>query len=238
MQDLADASVERLLESIQFDEDASPSAFLTGLSQADFEKIVANRQASANGYRRILKSDLDWITMRALAKNPDSRYQTVADFAGDINRFLNHEPVFARPESLRYKVKKELSKNRVLWASVAGVIIALLSGIAISGYGLASATGARKLAEKRLAQSRKANEILSDIFSGLDLPSIEKETEPFKVLVGRKLVLAANEIDAIGDPLEAAGLKIQLVEALNGLEFFDDAVPISREVWDSVRRSG
>ena len=82
---LADAPVERLLDSIQFEEEASPSEFLKGRSNSDFDEIVANRQTSANAYRRILKSDLDWITMRATRqKIRTNRYQTVADFASDI----------------------------------------------------------------------------------------------------------------------------------------------------------
>ena len=235
--DLTDASVERLLDSIQFDDDSAPSEFLSGLSKTDFEKIVIRRHTSNKVYQRILKSDLDWIAMRAISKDPDSRYQTVSDFAGDIRRFLNHEPVLARPESLLYNVKKELSKNRVLWGSVAGVIAALLSGILVAGFALASATNARNLAEKRLEQSRKSNEILAAVFADINFPSIEQETEPIEVRLGRRLVQAAEGliIDSIGDAVEVADLKIKLVEALNGLEFYEAAVPIGRAVWDSVQ---
>ena len=232
----ADVPVRYLLDSIQHDTDLAPSEYLTALSKADCEKVVSSRQTSVNGYQRILKSDLDWIVMRATAKNPESRYQTVAEFASDIKRFLNHQPVLARPESLLYSVKKEVSKNRVLWASIAGIIIALLSGILISGYGLASANSARNLAEKRLAQSCKVNEILSAIFSDLDVQSVEMQSESFKVRVGRNLIEAAKglNIESIGDPLEVADLKIKLTEALNSLEFFEEAVPISQETWASI----
>ena len=234
---LVDAPVEKLLDSIQFEADPRPSEFLSGLSKTDFEKIVSRRQTSNKVYQRILKSDLDWIAMRAISKDPDSRYQTVSDFAGDIRRFLNHEPVLARPESLLYNVKKELSRNRVLWGSVAGVIAALLSGILVAGYALASATNARNLAEKRLEQSRKSNEILAAVFADINLPSIERETEPIEVRLGRRLVQAAEGliIDSIGDPVEVADLKIKLVEALNGLEYFEAAIPIGRAAWDSVK---
>jgi len=38
-------------------------------------------------------SDLDWITMRALEKDRNRRYQTAAEFAADVRRFLDGEPV-------------------------------------------------------------------------------------------------------------------------------------------------
>ncbi len=41
--------------------------------------------------------DLDWITMKAMEKDRDRRYESAAQFADDIRRYLKQEPVTARP---------------------------------------------------------------------------------------------------------------------------------------------
>jgi serine/threonine protein kinase/WD40 repeat protein len=59
-----------------------------------------------------LKGDLDWITMKAIAKDRDRRYGSVAELAADIRRHLNHEPVEAGTPSLFYRLKKLVRRRR------------------------------------------------------------------------------------------------------------------------------
>ena len=47
-------------------------------------------------------ADIDTIVLRALAKEPERRYQTVAELQGDIERCLTGEPISARRDSLMY----------------------------------------------------------------------------------------------------------------------------------------
>jgi serine/threonine-protein kinase len=50
--------------------------------------------------------DLDAILGQALRKRPEERYRTAAAFAEDLTRWLAHEPVRARPQSLGYRMRK------------------------------------------------------------------------------------------------------------------------------------
>jgi len=80
--------------------------------------------------RRMLSGDLDNIVNRALKKEPAERYATVSAFADDLKRFLTHQPVQARPDTLRYRTIKFARRHRggviltavALLAAVAGVI--------------------------------------------------------------------------------------------------------------------
>jgi len=59
--------------------------------------------------------------MRAMEKDRRHRYSSAAEFAGDVERYLNNEPVFASPPSRLYRVRKFVSKNR--WAVTAAAIM-------------------------------------------------------------------------------------------------------------------
>src|SRR5205814_1749744 len=56
--------------------------------------------------RRQLKGDLDNITLKALQKDPARRYQSVAEFADDIERYLGHSPISARANTLSYRTSR------------------------------------------------------------------------------------------------------------------------------------
>ena len=56
--------------------------------------------------RRALRGDLDTIVLKALEKRPDERYATIDALADDIERYLRHQPVLARPDSAWYRVSK------------------------------------------------------------------------------------------------------------------------------------
>ena len=71
--------------------------------------------------------DLDLITLKALEKDRERRYDSVTALAQDLQRFLNHEPVSARPPSVFYYIRRGLRRHWVVAVSSA----ALLTGLAL-----------------------------------------------------------------------------------------------------------
>lgn len=61
---------------------------------------------------RLLQGDLDNILHKALKKTPLERYASAGAFAEDLQRFLGHQPVLARPDSWRYRSAKFVRRNR------------------------------------------------------------------------------------------------------------------------------
>ena len=55
--------------------------------------VAANRQIEPTRMSRFVRGDLDWIVMKALAKDRQRRYDSAIGLADDIGRFTNHEPV-------------------------------------------------------------------------------------------------------------------------------------------------
>lgn len=77
---------------------------------------------------RSLKGDLETIILKAIAKEPQVRYASVSELAGDIRRYLDDEPITARPASLTYQLRMFAKRNRALVA--AGVVMVLSLAVA------------------------------------------------------------------------------------------------------------
>jgi eukaryotic-like serine/threonine-protein kinase len=88
------------------------------------------RAAEPKHLRSLLHGDLDSITMMSLEKDPARRYGTPTELASDIVRFLNHEPVLARPASVGYRAQKYVRRHLVA-VGVAGALVVLLAVFAV-----------------------------------------------------------------------------------------------------------
>jgi len=96
-----------------------------------------------NGFSRSISRDVETIVLKALEKEPDRRYQSVAAFADDIERYLNRQPILAHPPSAAYQMRKFVARHRVATASVLLVFMMLL------GFGIAMASQSARLASER-----------------------------------------------------------------------------------------
>jgi serine/threonine protein kinase/tetratricopeptide (TPR) repeat protein len=118
------------------------------LSSSDaLPTLAARRQMEPAKLSRSVKGDLDWITLKALEKDRNRRYETANGLALDVERHLSGEPVLAAPPSVRYRLGKFLRKRRgpVLAASL--VVLALLAGIMGTSWGLWEAMQQRDAAD-------------------------------------------------------------------------------------------
>ena len=81
-----------------------------------------------------IKGDLDWIVMKALEKDRNRRYETANGLAMDIQRFLDNEPVLARPPNRLYRLQKLVRRNQLVFVASGAVALALLLGLGISTW--------------------------------------------------------------------------------------------------------
>src|SRR6185503_11287901 len=81
-------SLEEIIKTVSTGEASLPS------------RVVRAQEPEGPGYERQLRGDLDNITLKALQKDPPRRYQSVAEFATDIERHLGRLPISARPNTL------------------------------------------------------------------------------------------------------------------------------------------
>ena len=88
------------------------------------------REGQPDKLRRRLRGDLDTILLKALQKEPERRYGSVAELADDIDRHLQQLPVKARRSTLRYSASKFLRRYKIEVG--AALIVMLALGVATS----------------------------------------------------------------------------------------------------------
>lgn len=72
-----------------------------------------------------ISEDLENIILKAMSKEPLRRYPSAKVFADDIKRYLNDEPITARPPSFSYKIGKKLKKNKPIVAAALAVLLVI-----------------------------------------------------------------------------------------------------------------
>ena len=114
---------------------------------------------------RQLAGDIDTILLRALDTEPAQRYESVAQFAGDVRRHLEHVPIRARPHTLAYRASRFVRRNRGTTAAIAAIVAALSVGLAVSRR-------EARVADARLDQIRSlASKLVFDVHDAVrDLP--------------------------------------------------------------------
>jgi eukaryotic-like serine/threonine-protein kinase len=185
--------------------------------------------------RRALEGDLDTILGKALKKDSAERYASVGAFAEDLRRFLSHEPISARPDTVPYRIAKFARRNR--GSVIAGLLVAI-GLIGTSAFALTQMQSARAQRDRALEEAKRANAqadltqyILDDKLSRLS-PDVESQrldrarqflaarfrSDP--LLAARLLIDVSGRYIDIGDFKTAANVA---VEAETIGHRFDDA---------------
>lgn len=95
-------------------------------------EAAAARAAPPARLQRELRGDLDAILIKALQRDPAQRYATVDAFAEDLRRYRRGAAVRAHRPSRWYRARKFVVRNRLVAASVAAVMSALLAGAGVA----------------------------------------------------------------------------------------------------------
>lgn len=118
---------------------------------------------------RALAGDLDNVILKALRKEPASRYSSVDQLASDIERHLKGLPVSASRDTFRYRLSKFASRNRYGVASAGLILLVLTSGLAATLYQANIAQREKARAEHRFDDVRRlANSIMLEISDKID----------------------------------------------------------------------
>jgi serine/threonine-protein kinase len=104
--------------------------------------LTGSRPVASSG-RTLLRGDLDRIVLMAIRAEPGRRYDSAGALADDIDRHVSGLPVRAQPDSVRYRARKFIRRNRALVASA--IVVAML----LIGFSVTSTVQSRRVARER-----------------------------------------------------------------------------------------
>jgi serine/threonine protein kinase/tetratricopeptide (TPR) repeat protein len=128
---LRKAGLAEMLRMIREEEAPSLPRKLTTMGAGAVD-IAARRQTDPASLRRLVDGDLNRIVLKALEKARDRRYPSAAEFAADIQRYLEHRPVLATQTRGLYRARKFLRRHRpAVLGTAGGLALVLLCGAAV-----------------------------------------------------------------------------------------------------------
>jgi len=197
---LSKCSLDEMRHILRDVEAPRPSVRLAHLQQIDAEKTALCRKTDPGKLTGLLRGDLDWIAMKTLEKDRRRRYETANGLALDVQRYLNDEPVAARPPSWAYRFEKLVRRNRVVFAATGAVALALVAGLGTSTWLFLEERDARRravAAEQQQANLRREAELRAEITQAALLVSLERYQEADKLISAVPSMTPSVEVAAV-----------------------------------------
>ena len=219
-QTLKDKSIDEIRRTIRESDPARPSTRITQLAAASTE-VAHTRSAEPYLLRRLLRGDLDWITMKALEKDRSRRYDTAAGLANDVRRHLRNEPVLAGPPNAVYRTRKFVRRHP-LGVGAAATFVLLLVALAVT-----MTIQAQRIARERdranweAATAKQVSDFVIGLFRVSDPSELKGNT-----LTAREILesgVANIERDLVGQPEIQARIMVTMGTIYTNLGLYDRA---------------
>ena len=227
-QKLRQSGLDDLRRIIREQNPKTPSTRLTSLGEYA-QKIAESRGTNVATLAKRLHEELEWIPLKAMRKDRTRRYRSASELADDIRNYLNGIPLIAGPESRRYRLKKFVSRNRILMTSLATMLVVLVAAVFVStafaikeAQARAEALASGYEAERQAQISQAVSDFLrDDLLSSVD-PYVAQGRE---VTVRSFLDAASEKIEGKfeAEPLVEASIRHTLGNTYRNIGDFDSA---------------
>lgn len=163
--------------------------------------------------------ELETIVMKAIERDPQKRYQTAEEFGDDLRRFLNFEPIAARPLGGVARGWRAVRRHRVaLSLGIMGALIVTLVGVLASN--LTGDTERDDIVRRILAQggrrgegSTEVEELLAQLSTAETPLAIRHAIE--NVSIEAQRLLSEGELDGLIGLLSAIDVQAGLLDWRN-----------------------
>jgi WD40 repeat protein len=188
---------EKLLRAIEADTPAKPSDRVMGPGGGTAER-AASRRSDAARLRKALHRELDWITLKALAKEPDERYDSARELSEDIGRYLRKQVVVAGSGSFGYRLRRFAERR---WGSLTA---AAAVGMLLFVAALITHESARKASQSNFVAEHRQLEVERHAATERSLELAQEAAKRIPDRLDLALLLSLEAIEA-ADTTEARG---------------------------------
>jgi len=218
--DLKDKTLSKIEKFIRIRTPVKPSTKLEQLTKSELSEIANQRNTIPSAVVQSLSDDLDAIIMKALRKEPDTRYRSVDQLLEDFNRYEESRPLIAQSDTLKYRLRKFIRRNhRVIIGSVSILITILIFG----GYHINQIAKERNIAKKEAQKAQIVKKFLVDIYRSSNPQS---NTFKGKDISAKQLLLSGEKKighDLKNQPDIYAEVLLVIGDAFKGIDAFEKA---------------
>lgn len=174
------------------------------------------RQATGDKSRaRKLQGDLDLITFKAMASEPDQRYPSIFDLKHDILCYLENRAITARAPSLIYRTRKMVRRHKVSVAAGAFALLALITALGIATNAAFSEQRAHRQTQVALQKFQTVSDFLTNMLVASDPRQGGRNTTIVEVLDEAEEALEQQDLS--NDPLLQANIRHTLGQTWFGI---------------------
>jgi serine/threonine protein kinase len=235
--ELGEVTLEEFLRRLREDEPQNLSTKITKGDLSTSTDVAHKRHTEPQELARKLQGELDSIALKALEKERSRRYASASEFAADIRRYLNNEPVLAVPPSLAYRARKFSRRHRAGLLMLSAFVLVLVAAAAISIWQSIVARRQRDRADAETATAKAVNEFLqNDLLSQAD-PTAQGGTDsaPDPDVKARTLLeRAAARVSKrfAGQPLIESEIQDTIGQAYEGLGLYPESEQHLRRAYE------
>jgi tetratricopeptide (TPR) repeat protein/predicted Ser/Thr protein kinase len=198
--------------------------------------LAALRRTNLDGLRRQLRGDLDWIVGKSIEKDRARRYDSATALADDLQRYLAHEPIVARPPSAAYRMRKLVQRNRLATVAFGLVALSLIAGGSLATLGFVRSRRAEARARQEAQAAARTTDFLVGLFA-VNSPDAPNRAD--SITVRQLLDSGAARIrrELGGQPAVQSRLLNTMGSVYMSLGLYDRAEPLLRESLETRRRT-
>ena len=157
-------------------------------SEAAATQVAGERSSSVAALRKALHGDVAVVIAKSIKADPAERYRSVPEFAADLQRTLDHQPIAARPDGVAYRARKFVRRHGFGVGAATLIVLAVAGGVTGT---LVKAREAQHEAQRAVAVKR----FLLDMFEQARTTVQSGGLQAREATVNDMLVAGADRVD-------------------------------------------
>ncbi len=149
-------------------EQSEPTRMSDRVGRSDSRPAAGMEHTTRRALAASLRPELDWIVLKAIAKDKSERYSSVEAFADDLRRTRENHPIVARPPGPMARCRKFCRRHQLFTIVCMLVTVLLAGGVIGTGIGLLQALRENDRANKRAAELELVADFQASQLAGID----------------------------------------------------------------------
>ncbi len=218
------AEIQRIIREV---DPPRPSTRLSTMGD-DSRAVAARHRTAPRTLIKQLRGELDWVVLKAMEKDRERRYASPAGLAADIQRYLDDQPLQARPPSAAYRLRKLARRHKLGLTVAAALLLGLVGLTAGVTVALVESNRQRDLTEAALDEAEAVTRFLVDMLGAARPYDGGRDISVRDVLDST----VAELDDELGDrPLVATRVRRTIAETYSELGLLEEAEHLARQAF-------